>query len=201
MPCPNCRSLCERESGCNFMTCPSEECQSKVHFCYLCGELLAASDHASHYEGFEGAVGRMGPFGSVCLNKRVADMSLPHRPSQPSLSVVAGEDEGSMALRLTFGEHESEPPTIYYRVQLIVAGTSEQITFQAGVHDAYYDMKPSRQIQKFRKYQVVLTPVNINGVGPASDPSEIVHFHPREMVPDSTSTEDVVQKVKRWSAR
>ncbi len=24
--CPVCRHLCERESGCNFMTCPSEQC-------------------------------------------------------------------------------------------------------------------------------------------------------------------------------
>merc|ERR1719291_1433831 len=128
-------------------------------------------------------------------------MSLPHKPSQPSLSVISGEDEGTIALRLTFGDHESEPPTIYYRVQLIVAGTHEQISFQVGVHDPHYDMKPSRQVQKYRRYQVVLTPVNINGAGPPSDPSEIVHFHPREMVADSKSTEDAVHKVKRWHAR
>eukprot|EP00408_Alexandrium_pacificum_P037447 CAMPEP_0171282976 /NCGR_PEP_ID=MMETSP0790-20130122/67199_1 /TAXON_ID=2925 /ORGANISM="Alexandrium catenella, Strain OF101" /LENGTH=44 /DNA_ID= /DNA_START= /DNA_END= /DNA_ORIENTATION= len=44
------------------MTCPSDRCQRKTHFCYLCEELLTAADHAAHYEGFEGAVGRMGPF-------------------------------------------------------------------------------------------------------------------------------------------
>merc|ERR1740121_248083 len=102
-PCPHCRNLCERESGCNFMTCPSDVCQNKTHFCYLCGELLAASDHAAHYEGFEGAAGRFGPFGSVCLNMRIADASLPQRPPPPLVSVVTGEDEGTIALRITFG--------------------------------------------------------------------------------------------------
>ncbi|CAJ1430399.1 unnamed protein product [Effrenium voratum] len=70
--CPACRHLCERESGCNFMTCPSEQCKGATFFCYLCGELLAASDHASHYEGFRGAIGLRGPFGSVCLNRQAS---------------------------------------------------------------------------------------------------------------------------------
>jgi len=205
--CPSCRHLCERESGCNFMTCPSEKCQSKTHFCYLCGEILAVADHVGHYEGFEGAVGRMGPFGSVCRNKQTADPSLPAQPPPPTLSVVVGEEEGNIALRLTFGEHRSEPPTIYYRVQLSVPGTDERRTFGVDVHKGHYDMKPGRHVQKFRRYQAVVTPVNVNGTGPPSEPSEVVHFHPRELrasgrLGDAGGAAGApAPKTKRWQVR
>lgn len=59
---------------------------------------------ASAPEGFEGAIGLRGPFGSVCMNKREPDMSLPSQPPPPTLSVVPGE-EGAIALRITFGDH------------------------------------------------------------------------------------------------
>jgi len=203
--CPSCRNLCDRESGCNFMTCPSEECQSKTHFCYLCGELLAASDHAAHYEGFEGSVGRMGPFGSVCANKRIADESLPEKPPPPRLSVVVGEEEGSIALRVTFGEHRSEPPTIYYRLLLTVPGTGEEKSLRAGVHEPHFDLKPGRVAQKYRRYQAAVTPVNINGTGPTSETSEVVHFHPRELslggVRSDSAFAAPAPKPKRWNAR
>jgi len=209
--CPSCRNLCERESGCNFMTCPSEQCQSKTHFCYLCGEILAASDHAAHYEGFEGAIGRVGPFGSVCANKRTLDTSLPERPPAPRLGVVLGEEEGSIALRLTFGAHRSEPPTMYYRVQLEVPGTDEQKKFTAGVHDPHVDLKPGRLVQKYRRYQAAVTPVNVNGPGPTSEHSDVVHFHPRELESEGGRSQQPppsgsgggggasAQKTKRWA--
>lgn len=124
--------------------------KGETYFCYLCGELLASSDHAAHYEGagtwqcrekvvmkclkkipndakslkrfetveidlcsgvlwflsgFEGAIGLRGPFGSVCMNKREPDSSLPSQPLPPRLSVVRGEEEGSIALRITFSDH------------------------------------------------------------------------------------------------
>ena len=55
--------------------------------------------------GFEGAIGLRGPFGSVCMNKREPDSSLPSQPLPPRLSVVRGEEEGSIALRITFSDH------------------------------------------------------------------------------------------------
>lgn len=178
--CPACRSLCERESGCNFMTCPSEDCRGKTHFCYLCGELLAASDHAGHFEGFEGAVGSRGPFGSMCQNRREENLATPSRPPPPSLSVVEGDDEGSIALRLTWGEHRSEPPTIYYKVRVVsTVGHEARLTAQAGY--GYHDVKPGRHVQKLLWYHASVTPVNVNGVGPESETSEEVHFHPREL--------------------
>lgn len=177
--CPSCRNLCERESGCNFMTCPSAQCQSQTHFCFLCGELLAATDHASHYEGFEGAVGRRGPFGSVCLNKRTTDLSLPQKPLPPRLTVEEGEDSG-IVLRITFAEHKSTPPTIYYHVRLMDNLQADVRSFRVGVHSAYFDLRPSRQVQKYRRYQVIVAPVNVNGEGPASEASDVVHFHERE---------------------
>jgi len=198
--CPSCRHLCERESGCNFMTCPSEECRSQTHFCYLCGELLAASDHAAHYEGFEGAVGRMGPFGSVCMNKRSVDTSLPQQPPPPRLDVVAGDEEASIALRITFGAHKSEPPTMYYRVQLQVVGSTEFRTIVAGVHAPHFDVKPGRRIQKYRTYQATVTPVNVNGAGKPSEPSEPVYLHPREMGVARGSLRPPPRE-KRWQQR
>merc|ERR1712039_297060 len=123
----------------------------------------------------------MGPFGSVCINKRTVDASLPRQPPPPKLSVVVGEDEGSIALRITFGEHKCNPPTIYYRVQLNIIGTDEVQRFNVGVHDAVFDLKPGRRVQKYRRYQAVITPYNVNGPGQTSDPSEIVYFHHREL--------------------
>jgi len=191
--CPSCRHLCQRESGCNFMTCPSEQCKGQTYFCYICEEALAASDHAAHYEGFEGAAGRAGPFGSVCLNRREVNLSLPSRPCAPALSVVPGDDEGSMALRITWGSHQSEPPTIYYKVHLSVpaAGEVRHLTAQAGY--AYHDLK---QAQRYRRYQVSVTPVNVNGSGPTSEASEVVHFHQREM---EIVQEAPALKSKRWA--
>ncbi|CAE8660928.1 unnamed protein product [Polarella glacialis] len=207
--CPVCRNLCERGSGCNFMTCPSEQCKSQTFFCYLCGELLAAADHASHYEGFEGAVGLRGPFGSVCANKREQDLSWPTKPAPPRLSVVLGDEEGTIALRLTWGEHRSEPPTIYYKVRLLSPppGGSDEVKYleiQAG--EPHHDVQ-RRRIQ-YRRYQAVVVPVNVNGAGPASEPSEVVHFHPRELetLKERERTLDKAaaqrsEKGKRWATK
>eukprot|EP00929_Paragymnodinium_shiwhaense_P088613 TRINITY_DN48927_c0_g1_i2.p1 TRINITY_DN48927_c0_g1~~TRINITY_DN48927_c0_g1_i2.p1 ORF type:complete len:452 (+),score=23.29 TRINITY_DN48927_c0_g1_i2:61-1416(+) len=211
--CPECRSLCERDSGCNFMTCPSERCQGKTHFCYLCGVILTAAEHASHFEGFEGAVGRMGPFGSVCMNYREADHSLPKKPPPPRLSVVTGEHEGTICLRITWGEHRSDPPTIYYKVWLRVPNSKEVVRLHANANDAHHDVYPKR-LPKYRRYQATVLPVNVNGDGPESDPSEVVHFHERELgsstvasttavpaVQDGSAFTGAGSKQKRWSTR
>ncbi|CAE7538222.1 ARI10, partial [Symbiodinium sp. CCMP2456] len=169
--CPVCRHLCERESGCNFMTCPSEQCKGETYFCYLCGEILAASDHASHYEGFDGAIGLRGPFGSVCMNRREPDSSLPSQPPPPRLSaVVRGEEEGSIALRLTWADHRSEPPTIYYRIWLSVPGSKEVHHYSAAARGPYYDIP--KGLPKYIRYQAAVAAVNVNGIGPASSKSE-----------------------------
>mmetsp|Transcript_21499 Transcript_21499/g.47696 ORF Transcript_21499/g.47696 Transcript_21499/m.47696 type:complete len:411 (-) Transcript_21499:329-1561(-) len=194
--CPSCRSLCERECGCNFMTCPSESCQGRTHFCYLCGELLTKADHAAHYEGFSGALGRVGPFGSVCLNRRTVNQSLPSRPPAPKLSVVEGQDEGTIALRITWGPHRSEPPTIYYRVQLTVPGSEEVKHLSAQAGQPYHDMH-SRSVPKYRRYQASVTPVNVNGAGPMSEPSDVVHFHRREL--ETAPEPPPAPKERRWA--
>eukprot|EP00913_Durusdinium_trenchii_P034042 g31865.t1 len=164
--CPSCRHLCERESGCNFMTCPSEQCQGATHFCYLCEEPLLASDHASHYEGFDGAIGLRGPFGAVCRNRPTVDgeraASLPGKPAPPQLSVV------------------------------------RRLSAQA--RQPYFDAPKS--LPKYIRYQATVVPVNVNGAGPSSEPSEVVHFHPREL--RSTrypAVSAVPAKSKRWTTR
>lgn len=47
--CPCCRAACEREDGCNFITCHSEICRGKNYFCYLCGKELTALQHFTHF--------------------------------------------------------------------------------------------------------------------------------------------------------
>merc|ERR1711948_205749 len=47
--CPCCKAACEREEGCNFITCHSEICRGKKYFCYLCGKELSASEHFTHF--------------------------------------------------------------------------------------------------------------------------------------------------------
>eukprot|EP00747_Dinoflagellata_sp_TGD_P207787 gnl/TRDRNA2_/TRDRNA2_81326_c0_seq1.p1 gnl/TRDRNA2_/TRDRNA2_81326_c0~~gnl/TRDRNA2_/TRDRNA2_81326_c0_seq1.p1 ORF type:complete len:469 (-),score=61.13 gnl/TRDRNA2_/TRDRNA2_81326_c0_seq1:36-1385(-) len=194
--CPVCRNLCERESGCNFMTCPSEQCKSETHFCYLCGELLTKADHARHYEGFDGAIGRVGPFGSVCANKRTVDLSLPVKPPAPRLGVIQGE--GTIVLRITWGEHRSSPPTIYYWIRLKVPNTKEVRRITASAGEPHHDF--GKSVSKYKRYQATVTPVNVNGQGPESEPSDIVHFHEREVVLEKAATQ-CVQKSKRWATR
>lgn len=198
--CPVCRHLCERESGCNFMTCPSEQCQGKTNFCYLCEELLTPADHAAHFEGFEGAIGRMGPFGSVCANQKKVDLSLPTQPPPPRLSVVVGDEEGSIALRITWGAHRSLPPTIYYRVRLLVPGSPEVRHLSAQAGEPHHDV---RRLPKYIRYQAIVVPVNVNGTGPASEPSEVVHFHPRELetLKERERAANAAPKSKRWATR
>jgi hypothetical protein len=55
--CPCCQAPAERQIGCNFMTCYSEQCRGKKHFCYLCGVELTELQHFTHFpEGiFENA--------------------------------------------------------------------------------------------------------------------------------------------------
>jgi len=201
--CPICRNACERESGCNFMTCPSERCQGKTYFCYLCGELLTQADHAAHYEGFEEAVGREGAFGSVCRNRRVkttADFALPTQPLPPEVSVVLGDEEGSLALRLKWREHKSDPPTIYYRVRLRPPGPhdkSEVKTFHCNAGKAYEDLKG---LPKFRKYETVIEAVNVNGKSWPSEPSAVVYLHPRELAAQSTGSA-AERRSRKWGKR
>lgn len=47
--CPSCGSVCERQHGCNFMTCSSEKCRGSVSFCYLCGTGLTTTEHITHF--------------------------------------------------------------------------------------------------------------------------------------------------------
>mmetsp|Transcript_133001 Transcript_133001/g.296623 ORF Transcript_133001/g.296623 Transcript_133001/m.296623 type:complete len:108 (+) Transcript_133001:3-326(+) len=47
--CPQCRASCERQSGCNFMTCASSACRGRTHFCYLCGDKLTQGQHFTHF--------------------------------------------------------------------------------------------------------------------------------------------------------
>merc|ERR1711879_122691 len=137
-----------------------------TNFCYICEELLTPADHAAHYEGFEGAIGRAGPFGSVCVNRREVNLSLPTRPPAPTLSVVSGDHEGTIALRITWAPHKSDPPTIYYRIRLSLVGTNVVKHLSARAGDPYYDMK---NLQRYRRYRASVTPVNCNGAGVASD--------------------------------
>ena len=57
--CPSCGIPTSRESGCNFMTCPSQICRGRKHFCYLCGKALSEEEHFSHYKS-------TGVFGDRC---------------------------------------------------------------------------------------------------------------------------------------
>lgn len=197
--CPACRNLCERQSGCNFMTCPSEQCQSRVHFCYLCGVLLAAADHSAHFEGFEGALGKRGPFGSICANHREVDFSLPTQPPPPRLSVAAGNEEGGIVLRITWGAYSSQPPTIYYRLKLTVPGSEEVRHMSVQAYEPYHDLK---RLPKYRRYQASVVPVNINGPGPSSEVSEVVYFHPRELqAADAAADAAAAPRSKRWTIR
>eukprot|EP00928_Gymnodinium_smaydae_P087104 TRINITY_DN71438_c0_g1_i1.p1 TRINITY_DN71438_c0_g1~~TRINITY_DN71438_c0_g1_i1.p1 ORF type:complete len:337 (-),score=62.68 TRINITY_DN71438_c0_g1_i1:344-1354(-) len=56
--CPKCSAICERQQGCNYMTCPSDVCRGKTNFCYVCGDELTWYEHATHFPS--------GPFANVC---------------------------------------------------------------------------------------------------------------------------------------
>ena len=60
--CPVCFCFVEREGGCNFIRCESLKCNKKTSFCYLCGMLLDAQDHYSHYE--------FSPWEGPCKNQK-----------------------------------------------------------------------------------------------------------------------------------
>mmetsp|Transcript_66782 Transcript_66782/g.118202 ORF Transcript_66782/g.118202 Transcript_66782/m.118202 type:complete len:140 (-) Transcript_66782:10-429(-) len=139
----------------------------------------------------------MGPFGSVCANKRELDLSLPSQPPAPRLSVVHGDEEGSIALRIRWGEHRSEPPTIYYRIRLLQPGSSEVRHLSAQAGEPYHDVQ--KGLPKYVRYQAIVVPVNVNGAGPASEASEVLHFHPRELE-DRTAAVSVPRN-KRWTTK
>jgi len=72
--CPRCGAPVERARGCNFMTCASERCRGKTHFCYLCGAELTRTQHISHFP--------RGPFSSSCAAvDRRGEATLPPRAS------------------------------------------------------------------------------------------------------------------------
>lgn len=56
--CPTCLIPIEKESGCNFMTCRSVQCNGKSYFCFICGEVLKSGDHFKHFP--------KGPYEGVC---------------------------------------------------------------------------------------------------------------------------------------
>lgn len=62
--CPSCKAPCSRASGCNFMSCRTEECKIKggTHFCYQCGVQLKRADVPFHFKEY-------GPFSEFCKNK------------------------------------------------------------------------------------------------------------------------------------
>ena len=47
LKCPECGTVVQRISGCQYMVCSSSECQGKTFFCYECGIKLKG-DHAPH---------------------------------------------------------------------------------------------------------------------------------------------------------
>lgn len=57
--CPNCGCACEREDGCNFITCTSPVCRGERALCNLCGKSLVEAQHFSHFAS-------EGPFGTTC---------------------------------------------------------------------------------------------------------------------------------------
>ncbi|CAD7969727.1 unnamed protein product [Amoebophrya sp. A120] len=59
--CPVCSIPVERESGCNFMQCPSPLCRNKTFFCYVCGEKVDKDNHYAHYQ--------KGPYEDFCVNR------------------------------------------------------------------------------------------------------------------------------------
>eukprot|EP00438_Fugacium_kawagutii_P004463 Skav232386 [mRNA] locus=scaffold1077:325562:330093:- [translate_table: standard] len=129
-PSPNCikmlvpASLVEQRADVNCPQCKQSFCAACTQPSHLgsCEEAeLKRMDPAirelmakQHWKRcFEGAIGLRGPFGSVCMNKREPDTSLPSQPPPPRLSVVQGEQEGSIALRITFGDHRREKGSVY----------------------------------------------------------------------------------------
>ena len=61
MKCPKCHIVVEKIEFCNFIRCPSNICQKKTSFCYLCGEILAEEDHYDHYKN-------KNPYENQCMN-------------------------------------------------------------------------------------------------------------------------------------
>lgn len=62
--CPKCVTPVTKDSGCNFMKCESDECNSKEmrnHFCFLCEKSLQGNEHFSHFYN--------NPFGDLCKGK------------------------------------------------------------------------------------------------------------------------------------
>lgn len=47
--CPRCGCVCERQHGCNYMTCHSPRCRGATSFCYLCGCELSTVQHVTHF--------------------------------------------------------------------------------------------------------------------------------------------------------
>jgi len=61
--CPICKVPVERESGCNFMSCPSLQCRGKTFFCYVCGEHIKGG-RAAHYKHYP-----LGPYEDFCIRR------------------------------------------------------------------------------------------------------------------------------------
>lgn len=48
--CPECGVAVQKTpKTCNYITCPSQLCEKKIVFCYLCGEKLEKSNIEAHY--------------------------------------------------------------------------------------------------------------------------------------------------------
>jgi len=45
--CPKCHTICEKNKGCNDMTCIN--CNPPIHFCFLCGNILNKRNPLSHF--------------------------------------------------------------------------------------------------------------------------------------------------------
>jgi len=59
--CPKCGMPSERESGCNFMRCPSASCNHRTTWCYVCGKEVTNLDHILHYP--------QGPYRNRCFGQ------------------------------------------------------------------------------------------------------------------------------------
>lgn len=70
--CPVCKAPCDRDTGCNYMTCYSSECRGSTNFCYICGDKLSMLDHVLHFP--------WGPHAAACRKVEPEDEALRNQP-------------------------------------------------------------------------------------------------------------------------
>jgi hypothetical protein len=71
--CPRCEEGLQKESGCNFVRCPSAICRGETYFCWLCKEVLNTENHYAHF--------KKGPYAGECMNSAKLAAKTGPRPS------------------------------------------------------------------------------------------------------------------------